>query len=172
MDKIIAHPETGRPARVVESYIELDEAQLRQELVDNQADLDELLATKRAEFEEKLDNDPDVKTARSAVEDSKSELDQYESVASQPADATPEEGAGSEDESTSEDEAESSDDLDESAEASEDDAEAEDVPVNHVTPTTETTDPTEEDDDLGLDDDDELEDDEEAPAVKDDDEEY
>jgi hypothetical protein len=92
-ETIVKHPETGLPAREVKTYIELDREQLEQELEDNQADLDELLATKRSEFEASLDEDPDVKAARSAVQNSKSELSVHDKLTSEPTDNAGEAGA-------------------------------------------------------------------------------
>lgn len=96
---IVAHPKTGQPVREVKSYIDLDREQLVQEVKDNEAELEAVLADKRLAFEESLAHDEDVKAARSAVEDSKSELATYDSIASEPQHESPEEGAGGEDES-------------------------------------------------------------------------
>lgn len=99
---IVAHPETGQPVREVKSYVELDRAQLEQEVTQNQTDLDQLIAAKTAEFQATLENDADVQAARSAVEDSKSELEAYDQLAPVASDAAGEEGTSSENETDGE----------------------------------------------------------------------
>lgn len=143
-EKIVAHPETGLPAREVKTYIELDREQLEQEVKANEADLEELVSTKRAEFEASLDEDEDVKTARSAVQDSKSELEVYDQLAPVADSGAGEEGTSSE--VSSDDEAgDESDAVDESEGDSGEDSGAVNVPVS-VTAGDSSTDDDDEDD--------------------------
>jgi hypothetical protein len=85
---IVLHPETGVPALEVKSYVELDREQLEQEVKENEVELEDLVASKLAEFEATLNEDPEVKAARSAVEDSKSKLAVYDELAPQQSDTT------------------------------------------------------------------------------------
>lgn len=98
---IVKHPETGQPAEevVTKSYVALDLTQLEAEVLDNEAALNDLLAQRRAQFEETLNNDPEVQAARSAVEDSKSDLATSQGL-SNPEPAATEDGAVEQDAST------------------------------------------------------------------------
>jgi hypothetical protein len=100
--KLRRNPENGAIEREVVTYEVVELAQLEEDLKANEQELADLLATKRAAFEETLNEDPEVKAARSAVADCKSEHDLYTQLVGEPESDGSSESVDSEDASESE----------------------------------------------------------------------
>lgn len=100
--EIVPHPETGKPAEKVVSYVELDRTQLEAEVNQKQSEYDTAAAEKQAHDAQAAELDTKVSTAEAALGDSKSKLASHDAISPQPSVDAGAEGTSSPDESTDE----------------------------------------------------------------------
>lgn len=93
---IVAHPETGQPVLQQVSYVEIERANLEQEVAAKQAELDALTSEQQSHEALAAEIADRKAKAEAALEDSKSNVSSYDAIAGVTPVETPAEGASSE----------------------------------------------------------------------------
>lgn len=95
-NKLVAHPETGKPAYEQVSYVEVERNQLEEEVNAKQAELDNHV-NRKAELEAQVATTEEERAkAEAALEEAKRNVEQYDSITPQPESNEGAEGAGGE----------------------------------------------------------------------------